>query len=327
MKIRKPFKKLTLSLALVFLGFPPLASYAATPSQDFDAQAKIDFQSISDYINGQFARTMGFYSTLGWNNPPGVYDLMAGPRVEVGVGAGADLVSLSSLAGLPMGALLVSSNISVPSVFPIPYPIGTLRVGLMNGLDAGLRLSIIPNINLPDFGFAANVTGWGLDLRFKILDGSYLPTLTGVVSWDVMNGGFSISSKVQQTSNYNDPNAGSVPVTMTGTDAYAQNWNVKSFGAKIMVGKDLGMIFPFGAVGFQRHSGTVSSAFSVSGTQDVNGSGAAAFSYLITSSSSPVVFEPKFVVGFDMGEGFHWGVVGESNGIDIAGSTSFRLEF
>jgi hypothetical protein len=44
-------------------------------------------------------------------------------------------------------------------------------------------------------------------------------------------------------------------------------------------------------------------------------------------TSSPVLFEPKFVLGLDVGEGFKWGLLFESNGVDIAGGTSFKGRF
>jgi hypothetical protein len=47
----------------------------------------------------------------------------------------------------------------------------------------------------------------------------------------------------------------------------------------------------------------------------------------VVRSSAPIVFEPKFVGGIEFGTGFVWGLLGESNGIDIAGSTNFRLRF
>src|SRR5260221_8211311 len=119
-------------------------SSAQTPNQDFINQMNGDYLTISDYINGQFAKSMGFFSTLGWNTPPGVYDLLAGPRVEVGVGAGADIVALSNLNNLSLQALLVSANVSIPAVVPIPFPFATARVGLLNGLDVGFKLSYLP---------------------------------------------------------------------------------------------------------------------------------------------------------------------------------------
>ncbi|HTC19254.1 MAG TPA: hypothetical protein VK859_00295, partial [bacterium] len=103
------------------------------------------------------------------------------------------------------------------------------------------------------------------------------------------------------------------------------NWDTKSFGAQLQVGKDLGIVFPFAAVGFQRNSGSISSVMDGNGTVTVTTP--TPVNLNVTSSAPPVYFEPKFVLGLDFGVGLHWAIVGESNGTDIAGSTSFRLQF
>ena len=296
---------------------------------------KADYGTISSYVNGQFAKSMGFFSTLGWNTPPGVFDLLGAPKVEVGVGAGADIVNLTNLNNLPLQALLISSNVSLPSVMPIPFPIATARVGIFNGMDIGFRLAYLPVINLSDLGLSANYTGWGLDFRYKILDGIQLPTVTVGASWDTMNGSFSLNTSVNQSAVYTDPGTGlQYNDSLAGTTTYVQSWNVNSFGAKVMVGKDLGVIYPFAAVGFQRNSGNVSSSIAGSITETVTGplptnapQGSSTVSLVVANRAVPVIFEPKYVLGFDLGQGFHWAVVGESNGTDIAGSTSFRVQF
>jgi len=250
--------------------------------------------------------------------------------VEVGVGLGADFIAVPGLNNLSLLAASGKDNLNIPSVVPIPFPVGTARVGLMNGLDLGLRLSILPQINLPDFGFAANYTGWGLDLRYKILDGLQLPTVTVDVSWDRMNGNMAFTTKVSQSGSYPDTHDSTTyNANLSSTSVYSLNWDVRSLGAKIMVGKNLGMIFPYVGVGFQRNSGSVSSSMSSAGTVDVTGgsSSSAAANFTVATSAVPTVFEPKFVAGFDLGEGFKWSVVGESNGADIAGSTSFGVQF
>jgi hypothetical protein len=307
--------------------------WTQTTNQNFINQMNNDYQAISSYVNGQFAKSMGFFSTLGWNTPPGVFDLLGAPKVEVGVGAGADVVNLTNINSLPLQALSVASNVSLPAVIPIPFPIGTARVGIFNGMDLGFRLAYLPLINIPDVGLSANYTGWGLDFRYKILDGIQWPTVTVGASWDTMNGSFSLSTNVNQSSTfvssgttYND--------TLAGSTNFTQSWNVNSFGAKIMVGKDLGVIYPFAAIGFQRNSGSVSANITGTVTETVTDSGGvnqpgspSTISVTSQSAGTPVIFEPKYVLGFDLGEGFHWAVVGESNGTDIAGSTSFRVQF
>jgi len=311
--------------------------WAQTPNQNFINQMNADYQTISSYINGQFAKSMGFYSTLGWSTPPGVFELLGSPKVEVSVGAGADIVGLSNLNSLPLQALLVSSNVSLPSIVPIPFPIATVRVGLLKGLDVGFRLTYLPQIDLSNLGlgFSANYTGWGLDFRYKIFDGLHLPTVTVGASWDTMNGTFALATNVNQNAVYTDPGTGlQYNDNLTGTNTFTQSWDVKSFGAKLMVGKDLGIIYPFAAVGFQRNSGDVSANITGSVTETVTGplptntpQGSSTVSLAVGNHNAPIIFEPKYVLGFDVGEGFHWQVVGESNGTDIAGTTNFSIQF
>jgi hypothetical protein len=238
----------------------------ATPADDFVTDMKSDYHLIADTVNAPFAKSLGFFSTLGWSTPPGVFDFMAGPHIEVGLGAGADLINLPSLDKLTTLASAANQNIDLPGFVPVPFPVGTARVGLMNGLDLGLKVLYLPDISLA--GFAANYTGWGLDLRYKILDGSAaLPTVTAGISWDNMDGNISIITGINQTGSYVDSHNSTTynDLSLSSTSTYALAWNVKSFGAHVDVGKDLGILYPFVSVGFQRNSGSVSSTLSSSG--------------------------------------------------------------
>ena len=324
MKIQKALRFSYFLLIPIFLG---ASRSQATPEQDFSNQAQADYQTMNDYVNGQFAKSMGFITSLGWNTPAEVFDILSGPHVEVGIGAGADLLSMPNLNSLNLGAIDLGSNFSLPSHVPFPFPVITGRIGLVNGLDVGMKYNYLPLVSLPQLGFAANYFGWGLDLRYKILEGAALPNLTVGISFDSMRGSFSLTTGINQTSTYNDPGLGSYPnTTFTGSNLYTLNWDTKSFGAQLQIGKNLGAAFPFAAVGFQRNSGTVTSLMSGSGQLNVTGT-PTNLSVNAVSTTQPVSFEPKFVVGIDFGGGLHWAVVGESNGTDIAGSTSFRVSF
>ena len=79
-------RRITLALSLVLLGF---GRALASPEGDFQNQAQGDYQTIVNYVDAQFAKSMGFITTLGWNTPPSVFDILSGPRVEVGIGGGA----------------------------------------------------------------------------------------------------------------------------------------------------------------------------------------------------------------------------------------------
>lgn len=250
---------------------PAIAVPPANPNQDFINTATADYQTINDYVNSTFAKSMGFFTTLGWNTPASVFDLLSGPRVEIGIGVGADLINVPNLNSLTLQAINLGSNISIPSVIPAPFPVITGKVGLMNGLDFGVKFNYLPLVSIPDAGFAAKFYGWGLNLRYKILDGVYVPTVTIGVSWDQMKGSFSLATAINQTSTYNDGGTQYPNTTFTGNNNYLLNWDTKSFGAQIQVGKDLGMLYPFAAVGFQRNSGDITST--MVGVGNVNASG------------------------------------------------------
>ena len=330
MSFQKAIRLAVLILGVGLLGLK--GARAQNPVADFQALADSDCKTISDYVNGQFGRSLGFYTSLGWNTPPSVFDFFKGPHFEVGLGAGADVMTFPNLNSLILGALNLNANLNFPAIIPVPFPVATLKVGLFNGLDAGLKVNYLPQVSVPEVGLSANYIGWGLDLRYKLWSGPLVPTVTACASFDTMNGSFSVNTNVNQTTTYNDGGTSYPNTTLQGSSVYTLNWNTRSLGAKIEVGKDLGLIYPFAALGFQRNSGDVSSTMVVSGTATVppsggNPGGSGSITASSLSDTQPVVFEPKYVLGFDMGEGFHWSVVAESNGNDIAGSTSFRLQF
>jgi hypothetical protein len=294
---------------------------------DFDNQGNQDIQTLSNYINGQFTKSMGFYSTLGWNSTPGVFDFLGGPHFEFGIGAGVDLIQVTSLNNANLQVLQSSANVSIPSMVPAPLFAGTLRLGLANGLDIGLKGLYLPAslVNTFNTGITGQYSGVGVDFRYRIMEARTLPTLTVEVSWDQFNGNLGFSTEAGQITTFNDPPSNSV--TVSGTTNYALNWNVHSFGAKVLLGKDLLVVYPYVGVGFQRNSGSVDSQISGQlATSDGSGN-TGSINLPVTSNGSPVVFEPKFIAGLDFGEGFHWSILGESNGSDIAVSTGFRGVF
>jgi hypothetical protein len=318
----KTLSKIFLILCLS-LGFRGQA-VSGTPLADFDNQANTDMQSISDFLNGQFTKSMGFYSTLGWNDNPSVFDFLAGPHLEVGIGGGVDLIQVTSLGNLNLQALQASANVNLPAVLPAIYPAASLRTGLANGLDMGVKVLYLPSISLSSLGFSGNYTGVGIDFRYKIMEGAKLPTVTAGISWDQMQGSLGISTGVNQSTTFESQSA-----LVSGNTNYALNWNVHSFGAKLIVGKDLLIIYPYAGIGFQRNSGTVSSSITGQLTTNVGGSFGTANDNGVTSSGTPVVLEPKFLAGFDFGsgEGIHCNLAGESNGSDLAASIGFKVTF
>lgn len=310
---------LTLCLSLGFAG-----QAVPSPLTDFDTQANMDMQSISDFLNGQFTKSMGFYSTLGWNDNPSVFDFLAGPHFEIGIGGGVDFMQVTSLNNLNLQALQAAANVNLPAVLPAPFPAASVRAGLANGLDVGVKFLYLPEIDISQIGFLVQYTGVGIDFRYKFLEGAKLPTLTVEVSWDEMQGSLGLSTSVNQSTTFE-----SLSSQVSGTTNYALNWNVHSFGAKLLVGKDLLIVYPYGGIGFQRNSGTVVSSITGQLSTNVNGALGTANDNGVTSNGTPVVFEPKFLAGFDFGsgEGIHFNMAGESNGSDLVASIGFKVTF
>jgi len=330
MTFRKTLLAVTFALTCGFCG----TAQAGQDTVDFENIVSSDFLSIASFVNGPFVNSMGFYTSLGWDVPPTVYDLVSGPHFELSVGAGADFISLPNLNNLTaLSVVSATSNLSLPSGIPLPYPVATLRLGLFNGFDAGFRYTYLPEISAA--GVGGNFTGWGIDLRYKLFEGMELPTVTLSTSYDSNSGNFSVDTgSVNQTGiNYTDSNNGhNYPnASLSGSSTYALNWTTRSMGIKIMVGKSLGIFYPFGAIGVQRNSGTITSSLTGSYIANLNGGTETAtpFNPSGVSAGAPVVLEPKYVLGFTLGGGMgiDWSVVGESNGTDIAGSTSFALLF
>jgi hypothetical protein len=314
-----------------FLSLTVSLSRAATPNQNFDAQANADSQLITRNLNRTFAGNSGFFTSLGWNSPSSGFELLLGPRMELGIDLGADFVSFPSFASLPLGALRSTSIVTMPSNLPAPYTALTGRVVLFHNFDAGVRMTYLPVVNFADTGITTNFIGLGFEARYKILEGVGFPDISLGLSWDTQAGNFSKTSGVNQASTYTDPTSGLVyDVSVVGNSLYSMKWDVRSLGVKMVLGKDLGAAYPFIAVGFQTNTGTVSSNLSGPVTATLSGPpGGGTSTPDITSSSStiPVDTEPKFAIGIDTGRGFHWTLVGESNGTDVAVDMSFRAQF
>jgi len=326
MSIRKNL--LAFGAVLFFAGAIPSWAQTAAETQ-LDTDITTDVQDILITLNGPFAKGMGLFSSLGWNTPPVIFDLKDGPRVEIGAGLGAQLVNLPDLSSITasMTYLDPGATVSIPTFIPLPFPVATARVGLFNGLDVGGKLTYIPAFDLSAIGIdlSAEMTGFGFDLRFKVVDDPLLPTIAVGGSYDVMEGNVTVSTPLNQTFA-----VGGGSADISGTAAYALDWDLQSFGAQVLVGKDLAGFYPFGSIGFQRNSGSVTSSFSGLITNlDAGGGGSGTDRPLaaVVVAQLPVLFEPKFVLGIDVGEAFKWGLLFESNGVDVAGSTSFKGRF
>ena len=327
-------RKIGLGLAIIlFCGFQNAKWAEASDTSDFISQATADMQTIANFVNGPFQNSLGFFTGLGWNTNPTVYDLGLGlgPHFSIGFAAGADFIGLPNFANLNgLSVVSATTNFNLPSGVPLPYPVITARIGLFNGFDAGFRYTYLPPINAGSFG--GNFSGWGVDLRYKIFDGLTAPTVTLSTSFDTMTGSFNVNtSNISQSFTYTDSNSGNTyNGTLVGNSNYALNWVTRSVGAKITIGKSLGVFYPYAAVGFQRNSGTVTSTISGNFTAELGGGQPnTTFNPSESSSGAPAVLEPKYVLGLDLGggPGLQLAAVGESNGNDLAGTLTLSAGF
>jgi len=319
-----------LALLVVFFFGLQNNARAQQATAAFITSATGDLQTLTNFLNGPFSQSMGFFTGLGWNTNPTVYDLGLGlgPHFSIGIAAGADFIALPNLNNVNLTYLNAANNLNLPSGVPLPYPVVTARIGLFNGFDAGFRYTYLPPINAG--GFGGNFNGWGIDLRYKVFEGMTVPTVTLSTSFDTMTGNFNVNtSNIDQQVTYTY-NGTTYNGAVTGATNYTLNWVTRSVGAKITVGKSLGVFYPYAAVGFQRNSGTVTSTITPDMMVNLgNGEPSTPFTTVVSTSGAPVVLEPKYVLGLDLGggPGLQIAAVGESNGTDVAGTLTLAAGF
>jgi hypothetical protein len=333
------------SLCLAFfltLAVLPQISWG-TPADDFAAAAAQDFEQVSSFINGQFAPNLGFFSTLGWNTPPTVFNWTSilGPHIEIGAGVGIDLFKISNQT-LTLSVLDQTSetnpgqqiNDTLKSIglsgLPVPYPFATARVGLFGGLDIGFRYTEIPQVavNSSSFNVSARYTGYGFDLRYKLLEGHQLPNVTMGVHWNTFNGNIGFTGSADQ-SNTSYPDGGvTYTANVTGSATYNESWSVNDFGPELSVGYNLlGFIYPYAGIGFERYSGNVTATLSGSATVDITApsSSSAVIPLNFKDGLLPTTFEAHYLAGVNIFS--VWSVVGEANGPSLSLNTSFNATF
>jgi len=315
-----------------FLWMLLLAGVSAAPSHsavtdDYLHGITADYDLISSTLNSQLGRVFGFYSTLGWNDGPSGLDLISGPRVEFGADIGVDFVKINS-KGIPLTVLSPDSNVDIPSSIPFPYPVWHGRVGIFKGLDFGVRATGYPRIEKNQISTANR--GIGFALRYEALHGLTLPDVSVQVTWDRMRGDASFSTDINQQTPYTDSGT-TYNGSITGKTVYQEIWDVRSFGLKVMVGKTVGVFHPYGAVGVQRYAGSVQSRLGMDLTGTLTDSsntlvGSDKLSSTLVRTATPPLTQPKFMVGFELGTGFYWSNLFETNGRDYAVSTGFRAK-
>jgi len=332
--MRGAFPILLAFLSLGALTSAPVAVAAVdinSVNAEYVADVESDYHTVSTFVNGQMARSFGFYSSLGWQVNPTVLDVIKGPRVGVGIGAGVDLLKVSDVNSLQLQVLESGGNIEIPKVLPLPFPVWHVKGGLLKGVDFGIRGGSIPRLKINEGRINFANKSLGMELRCRAIAGKTLPTVTVSATWDRMEGDIYVANDVSQRAEYwDDGTLTWYTGTIEGQTVYHTDWNVRSFGMKVVVGKGFGMAYPFAGVGFQRNAGTVRSSLSVRVHESLTDGVTTAEQDMALEYASglrPKVVEPKILLGIDLGSVFYWNFLGETNAKDYAVSTGFRIQF
>ncbi len=319
-----PLVRRFLLVAAFALATSPLTAFAAG-NDDFLNHLRGDYNHLTNYLNDGLARTLGFYATLGWPSDPEVLDLFTGPRFEMGFGAGADLVQLK-LGNLKLDALVSDSNVDVPKILPLPFPVWHAKTALLRGLDFGFRATGYPRLERDSISTANR--GVGFEIRYQALGGLNLPTVSVNLTWDHMKGDAYFTTHVDQRTDYVDSAGDTYTATVVGDTLYLNAWDVRSFGVKMMVGKAMGYFHPYGAYGIQRNAGTMNSTLRVNVDETTTGpsGGSSTVNEVFTAVTNPPVTQPKFILGFELGNAFRWSNTFETNWKERSFASGFRVQ-
>jgi hypothetical protein len=170
----------------------------------------------------------------------------------------------------------------------------------------------------------------GFALRYNAIHGLTLPDVSVQVTWDRMRGDASFATDINQQAPYTD--GGTVYTgAIAGQTIYREIWDVRSFGVKVMVGKTVGIFHPYGAIGLQRYAGSIQSKLELDldGTVTDSSNTVTPLPHIqntLIRSAAPPITQPKYMVGFELGTGFYWSNLFETNGHDYAVSTGFRAK-
>jgi len=243
-----------------------------------------DAEKISDWFSNQLGSHLGFYAASGAITPGN--PLGGLPHFEIGVGAGADLASIS-IGAFPKEALTIINQQNLPldqlpggAGIPLPLPLWALHgnLGIFGGIDiplltkigsidVGGKFGYVPKLN---FG-AGDVESllFGGQVRIGILQESLIiPGVSLSLGYDSISGGFSIIQK-----DFIKDNQINVPVTVSGVSTTVNGtisgdidikntYNASAIGGKLLVSKGLLFIVPYAGVGFQLNSGQVKTTIS-----------------------------------------------------------------
>lgn len=313
-------------LVLVFLMVFTSCIYASTSAADqqFIASMQNDYETINSFVINKMAGSLGFYASSGWQDTSSS-DFLVGPQIAVGVDVGAELVHIGSINQLPLSALVGSDNLNMPSYFPIPLPVVYGTIGLLSNLNLGIKYTSIPSEWYGSVFYGDH--GTGFQAQYQIIKGPLLPSISILTSWNMLKGDSNYQMGINQQGTYT-VGGKTYNDTINGTADYNTFWNIYDWEFKIMIAKNMGIFYPYAEIAFQKNYGTLGSVLLANVQQTLSDGSSSNENFNIATSVLPQATQLKYEVGFEIGALVKWGVLFETDGVNIyEGNTGFQLNF
>lgn len=321
--------------AVWLLMFLPALSFTATVNDEFIQDLRSDYETIAGFLNKKLGENIGFYTTSGRVTAPSVLKFTTGPRFQVGILVGADLWKIGDLnTQLTLQAVQGAAQVDIPSTLPFPYPVWYGRAALLKGLDVGIRGTGFPRLELNNTDFSASVAnkGFGADVRYRMLDDPRYPTVAFGFSLDWMEGDFYFRNTVTDQGTWQDSGGTTYNYTVTGNSTHRSAWDVRAMGFHLTAGKKFVLLYSFGGVSFYRYAGDASASLAMEVTETVESGGVPVpgtgqtLSEIFGETRRVDPIGVKYHGGFEIGTGFIWSVIAETDGTTHAFGTGFRLQ-
>ncbi len=272
-----------------------------------------DFKTISGFLASEIGNLIGFTSTAGNNIPANV---CAFPGIAIGGNVGVTIAQLNingfkslSLDYLPAEELAnkLPPNLGIFVINPY-IKSGLIGLPLLKG-DIGLKyLPLQIDINANDTSLNYKNYIFGLDFRFQILEDSLLNPigLLAAISLDFISGHF-IFTNTQQTTEKVTVNSTDYNLTISGTNKWAIDWNIRSIGLKLIANKSIAFFGPFVGVGINLNNGVLNgnvgteSIITLNEIPPATGSASGKTGLIGTVSKEPDTMDFRLIAGFELG--------------------------
>lgn len=302
------------------------------------AQLQSDSTLLSGWLADQFRYVIPFNSTSGAVVPSQLK--LFGFELGVNAAVSGTKVDVDGLRQL--GTSVINANeIDTMSRFPMPAIIAHAKIGLPFGMDGGVRFGGIPEKEFDEDDTKVKVKNKiiGIDVR-KVLveEGVAKPFgLTLGVSYTHADGDVTATSPYSAKSGTTVSNGGnnySTSLNATGTNT--MEWDTNSWGAQILMNKQLLFFNPYIGASATRNFGSISNRLGTAGNVTLtNVANSAdtftqAFSTSGSASRDPNKWDIRALVGAELGFlpfmklGLHGEYAGSKN---IGGSLGLRIQF